>query len=172
MANASAKKIVAGNSAKIQRMDKTYMTINGVYIFFTFILGWSTLSYKVVIAYFITLALESFLYIQLYKISQPRFDSAGNLLSPGDDLTSPGLISYMFDIIYVTWATHLLSLFHIYAWWLYSVIPIYIGYAFGPKAFAFLRSFSGGSSSESPPTKSKRMEKMEKRQNKIKYSRN
>ncbi|PVU97363.1 hypothetical protein BB561_000570 [Smittium simulii] len=171
MANASAKKTVVSNSAKIKRMDKMYLIVNGIYILFRFIVFYSSLSWKLVLGYLFTLTIESYIYIQLYRISQPKFDLQENLLSSGQDLSAPGLVSYMFDIIYVTWITHILSLFTNYAWWIYSAIPLYMIYTLGGKLIALLKYRNSNSNSAQPPTKSNRSEKMEKRKTKVKYAR-
>ncbi|PVV01106.1 hypothetical protein BB560_004488, partial [Smittium megazygosporum] len=165
MANASAKKTIVSNSAKIKRMDKMYLAVNCLYVLFRFIIFYSSLSWKIAVCYFITLAIESYIYVQIYRISQPKFDNDGKLISSGVDLSQPGLISYMFDVIYITWMVHLLSLITVYAWFLYLSIPIYILYEFGGKFISLIKNKSPEESEQ--PKKSKRMEKMEKRKSKV-----
>ncbi|OLY85798.1 Meiotically up-regulated gene 69 protein [Smittium mucronatum] len=146
-------------------MDMMFMVVNGIYLLFRFGFGYSGLTWRTILAYGVTLTVESFFYVQLYKISQPKFDSKGLLLSSGEDLSSAGLISYMFDFIYITWAIHLLSLVVSFAWWFYLSIPIYFVYMFGGKVLSLFKMSSSDQTQE--PSKSKRREKLEKKQAKF-----
>ncbi|OMH80980.1 hypothetical protein AX774_g4698 [Zancudomyces culisetae] len=73
----------------------------------------------------------------------------------------------MFDIIYITWAVHLLSLITSFAWWLYSAIPIYLIYILTKKSLPFLSHMGQNGSETAEPAKSKRQAKLEKRREKF-----
>ncbi|KAJ1961870.1 hypothetical protein GGI12_002997 [Dipsacomyces acuminosporus] len=172
MANQSAKRIVQENAARLAAMDKVYLAVNGIYLFVRFVLQYSSINWTESIAYFLTLALESFIYFTLYQSSRPRYDPGGVLLDPGADLSQPGLISYMFDFIYISWAVHLLSLVAKWAWFLYAAIPIYMLYVFGPYIRQLLMSQSGDApSAEESEKEKKRREKKERKQQRVKYMR-
>ncbi|KAJ1942100.1 hypothetical protein FBU59_003300, partial [Linderina macrospora] len=116
----------------------------------------------------------SFLYLNLYKVSQPRYDAGGNLMDAGTDLSQPGLVSYMFDFIYISWATHVLSLVTKWAWGLYMVIPAYAAVVFGPYVRDFLMPQGTGeaaSKEDETEQERKRREKKERKKNRVKYVR-
>lgn len=79
-------------------------------------------SKKAFIFYCLSLALSQFLYRHLKKLGTPKRDSAGNLVSSGDDLNQPGMTEWMFDILYIscecikwTWISIQLILFRVYS---------------------------------------------------------
>jgi SRP-independent targeting protein 2/TMEM208 len=97
-------------------------------------------SKKAITFYCIALALSQFLYQYLKKMGTPKRDSAGNLLSPGDDLNHPGMTEWIFDILYISCefeykhnlATHILlsvgfaqvgsAIVGEWFWWIYLVV--------------------------------------------------
>lgn len=65
----------------------------------------------------------------LETTGRPKYDAAGALRTAGEDLSNPGLTEYMFDIIWVTWASQILVvLFGNYAWLLWTTVPVYGAY--------------------------------------------
>ncbi|KAJ2053241.1 hypothetical protein GGI03_000564 [Coemansia sp. RSA 2337] len=161
-------------------IDKAYLAINALYILVRFVLQYRSINWTETILYLATVAIESFLYLNLYKVSRPRYDPGGILIDSGTDLSQPGLVSYMFDYIYVSWLVHLLSLLTKWAWCLYLAIPVYLAYAFGPYVLQFIRSQSGtaaagpasAAAAEGDSEKDKkRQEKKERKQQRVKYSR-
>lgn len=58
---------------------------------------------------------------------RPKFDPAtGSLKSSGEDLAAQGLTEYMFDVIWVTWASLIaVILFGNWGWLLWAVVPAY-----------------------------------------------
>ncbi|KAJ2059970.1 hypothetical protein GGI17_004082 [Coemansia sp. S146] len=160
-------------------VDKAYLAINALYILVRFVLQYRSINWTETILYLVTVVIESFLYLNLYKVSRPRYDPGGILIDSGTDLSQPGLVSYMFDYIYVSWLVHLLSLLTKWAWGLYLAIPVYLAYAFGPYILQFIRSQSGtaaagpaAAAAEGDCEKDKkRQEKKERKQQRVKYSR-
>lgn len=63
----------------------------------------------------------------LERSGRPRYDAASKTLkSSGEDLAAAGLTEYMFDVIWVTWASALLAmLFGSWGWALWAVVPAY-----------------------------------------------
>ncbi|KAH6604223.1 hypothetical protein Trco_007669 [Trichoderma cornu-damae] len=61
---------------------------------------------------------------------RPRYDAAsGALKASGEDLAAAGLTEYMFDVIWVTWASILSAmLFGNWGWMLFAVVPAYGAY--------------------------------------------
>ncbi|KAH7263277.1 hypothetical protein BKA59DRAFT_49999 [Fusarium tricinctum] len=58
---------------------------------------------------------------------RPKYDpSTRALRTSGEDLSSPGLTEYMFDVIWVTWATVIMVIFFgNKAWFFWLVLPAY-----------------------------------------------
>ena len=85
--------------------------------------GWqfASVTWTHALAYGATLMLSLYVLAQLYSAAQPTFQN-NQLVSAGTDLKGEGVVQYMFDLIYVTWATHLLSLVTDYAWFLYLTV--------------------------------------------------
>jgi hypothetical protein len=66
----------------------------------------------------------------LETTGRPKFDAHTRALkSAGEDLAAPGLTEYMFDIVWITWASMVVViLFGNWGWICYSVVPIYGAY--------------------------------------------
>ncbi|KAJ1894928.1 hypothetical protein LPJ66_004888 [Kickxella alabastrina] len=179
MANQSAKRITQENAARLAILSKLLLGINGFYLFVRIILQYKSLTWSEAIMYLGSVALEVFLYTNLQHVSRPRYDPGGVLIDSGTDLSQPGLVSYMFDYIYISWFVHLLSLATRWAWFLYLTIPVYLGY----MLFPYIRQFLGSSlgqqggnpeekvSEEDAAKEKKRKEKKERKQQRVKYSR-
>lgn len=57
---------------------------------------------------------------------RPKYDAKGALKTAGEDMASPGLTEYMFDVVWVTWAGAALTLlFGNKGWLLLIAIPAY-----------------------------------------------
>lgn len=64
---------------------------------------------------------EFVLFRHLSTVGSPRRDpTTGALIAPGEDLGTPGVTEWCFDVIYVTWACLVgSSLLGEFVWWLY-----------------------------------------------------
>ncbi|KAJ2608050.1 hypothetical protein H4S08_004601 [Coemansia sp. RSA 1365] len=118
------------------------------------------------------------LYMNLRQMAQPRYDSGGILVDSGTDLKQPGLVSYMFDYVYISWFVHVLSLFTKWAWMVYLAIPAYFVYVAAPYIRQLISSqgSSAGNqgeqqSAEDEAREKKRREKKERKQQRVKYVR-
>ncbi|KAK5799431.1 hypothetical protein F5H01DRAFT_357453 [Linnemannia elongata] len=182
MANSSQKKIAHENSKTLLSLRKGFIWVNAFYIFYRIVYHWSSFGFKLAAGYTVTAGLTFFLYTQINAMSQPRYNTRGELVDAGQDLSQEGLVQYAFDIIYVTWFVHVLSAFWSKAWWFYLAIPAYAGYKAWHMAIkpmlarsglggglagiggdASAASGSGASGAPADGTKSKRREKLEKR---------
>jgi len=81
----------------------------------------------------------------LETTGRPKFDANTKALkSSGEDLAAPGLTEYMFDIVWVTWASLVVvMLFGNWGWLFYSVVPIYGTYK-GYGLLGMARGMMGG----------------------------
>lgn len=65
----------------------------------------------------------------LERTGRPTFDANGTLKTSGEDLAAPGLTEYMWDVVWVTWASVLLvTLFGNWGWFLWLAVPAYGAY--------------------------------------------
>ncbi|KAJ1930338.1 hypothetical protein IWQ60_000359 [Tieghemiomyces parasiticus] len=88
-------------------------------------------------------------------MGQPTYGPAGEVLAAGEDLSTSGLTSFMFDILYVTWFVHLGSLVSRYFWYFYLVIPGYCGVKIWGYLWPVVAGFLGrGSPGMAGPEKS------------------
>ncbi|RKP26931.1 hypothetical protein SYNPS1DRAFT_5628, partial [Syncephalis pseudoplumigaleata] len=115
-----------------------------------------------VVGYLITWLPTIFIYRLLASMARPQRDASGAIISGGDDLNAPGLTSYMFDVLYVTWFVHVGSLVWSFVWWFYLAIPLYACYVLWGFVAPMLKG-SGGGEAAAAAAKSKRQQKMEKR---------
>jgi hypothetical protein len=77
---------------------------------------------------YVILSIPSFICeFVLESTGRPKYDASTNSLkTAGEDLSAPGLTEYMFDVIWVTWASVLLVVFFgNWGWLLWSVVPAY-----------------------------------------------
>jgi hypothetical protein len=81
----------------------------------------------------------------LESTGRPKFDSNTKALkSAGEDLAAPGLTEYMFDIVWVTWASLVVvMLFGNWGWLFWSVVPMYGAYK-GYGLLGMARGMMGG----------------------------
>lgn len=183
MANASAKKQATANVEALKTLHLTSLGINVLVLLSHFIFQrpQSIKPYAV----FTTFAL--FLQFQIERMGRPKYDrsrvqagtaSVPTLISPGDDLSSPGLIEWIHDGIYVTWICDILSiaLSSNKVWYLFLAIPVYATYrvynlvAGKGGLLGGLGGLGGAGSkpeTEEPYKASKRQEKLQKKQQKF-----
>jgi hypothetical protein len=92
------------NEAAIKNMLYGHVLGNLLPLLIRVLFRWQAFrqSKKAIALYFISVALSHFLYKHLKKMGTPRRDSAGNLVSPGDDLNQPGMTEWIFDILYIS----------------------------------------------------------------------
>ncbi|KAJ1667463.1 hypothetical protein IW140_000824 [Coemansia sp. RSA 1813] len=168
MANQSAKRIVQENAARMSLLKKVYIGVNAVYVVIRFLLQYKSLGWKEFVMFAATFGLETFIYVNLYQVSRPRYDPGGILIDAGTDLSQPGLVSYMFDYLYVSWFVHSLSLVTRWAWLLYMAIPIYLAVTFGPylRKLLFSQGEQNDQNSENGPLSEKEKKKREKKERK------
>ncbi|KAI0024829.1 hypothetical protein F4780DRAFT_768524 [Xylariomycetidae sp. FL0641] len=77
---------------------------------------------------YVVLSIPSFICEYVLESSgRPKYDPETKALkNAGEDLAAPGLTEYMFDVIWVTWASVVLAaLFGNWGWLLWTVVPAY-----------------------------------------------
>lgn len=149
MANASAKRLaVANKNALWLHRNMFVLTFSVCFAFFL----WAGRSF------FFQLFLASpgigCAYL-LRKWCSPRYDSNGQLLSPGHDFESAGVIEYMKDVLYLTLIALLCSAgFGIKAWLIvWGLVPIFAGYKTLGLLKMGLSLLKGQKPAQKPPQK-------------------
>ncbi|PWN36607.1 uncharacterized protein FA14DRAFT_4611 [Meira miltonrushii] len=120
MARAASKKQAAQNAMMVRILTYGFLITNTLHLFFIF-------------GPFRNKAKSLFWPIIKYAITELIAGALGltlrSMASQGDDLGQHGLTAYMFDIIYVTWFTHVTTaLISAKFWYTYLVIPLYAAY--------------------------------------------
>ena len=79
---------------------------------------------------------------------EPKHPANKALRTAGEDLSAPGLTEYMFDVIWVTWASTVLAiLFGNWGWLLWACVPgygLYLGSSLLGMGKQKMAEFQGG----------------------------
>lgn len=174
MANSSAKKQAVANTQALKIIHSVSLAVNIIFLASYFIL-----KRPGSITPYLLCSLPAFLLqFQLERMGRPKYDTSKPgqkiLISAGDDLSQEGLTEWFHDVLYLTWACDVLApaTGTNKVWYIYFAIPLYASY----KIYMLLIAGRGGflnsaKQSTAGPTQSNRQEKMEKKANKIKYTR-
>ncbi|THH17609.1 hypothetical protein EW146_g3237 [Bondarzewia mesenterica] len=167
MANASAKKTASQNEAAVHNLFYGQLLSHLIPLILRLIFKTYTTK-KAIILFAFSLLISQFIYQRLVKMGTPKRDSAGSLISPGEDLNQPGVTEWMFDILYVAWASQVGSaLLGEWFWWLFATIPIFVIYKLWSSFISPMvlgRSVSSAAEDPAPQGNlSKRQEKLKKR---------
>lgn len=100
----------------------------------------------------------------LESTGRPRYDPATKALkTSGEDMAAPGLTEYMFDVIWVTWASVVAVMaFGSWGWLLWAVVPAYGLYmgsgllGMGRSKLAALQGAGGAESDAAVPQGNRR----------------
>ncbi|KAK3942380.1 hypothetical protein QBC46DRAFT_74585 [Diplogelasinospora grovesii] len=125
MAQKARKDRAKSNAVALNNLHIGSLVVNGLFVLFHFLFKSRSLW-----LWFI-LSTPSFLcQFVLERTGRPSYDPATKALkSSGEDLAAPGLTEYMFDVVWVTWATAVLvALLGNWAWIFWTVVPAYGAY--------------------------------------------
>lgn len=125
MAQKAKKDLARANAASLKTLHLLSLLINALFALNAFLRPnsrslrlYSILSVPALASQFV-----------LERSGRPTRDEKGGVRSPGQDLAGGGLVGYLFDVVWVTWAcVVLVVLFGDGAWWLWAVVPAYGGY--------------------------------------------
>ncbi|KAF2139094.1 uncharacterized protein K452DRAFT_300656 [Aplosporella prunicola CBS 121167] len=170
MANKAAKTQAARNTARLNQTLLVTLVVHALSLALRFLFRRRTFTTRSLVAYFL-LSLPALL-IQFWfeRIARPTHDrQTGELKKPGEDLEAKGLTEWMWDVLYWTYiCVVLVGLFGDWAWWFYTVVPLYSVYLAYTTFMGVKQSFGGGSGgadadAQGQGTGSKRQQKLEKR---------
>lgn len=123
MAQKAKKDRAKGNAAALNNLHTGSLVVNALFLISHFVLR-RTRSLPV----FGLLSAPAFVCEYVLEVSgRPQYDPATKALkSSGEDLSAQGLTEYMFDVIWVTWASEILVvIFGNWAWLLWCTVPAY-----------------------------------------------
>ncbi|KAI1460666.1 DUF788-domain-containing protein [Annulohypoxylon moriforme] len=122
MAQKARKDRAKANAAALTNLHTGTLIVNTLFFLFTFLIK------KRSVLLYVILSIPSFICEYILESSgRPKYDpSTKAMQNAGEDLSAPGLIEYMFDVIWMTWASVVLViLFGNWGWLLWSVVPAY-----------------------------------------------
>ncbi|CAI4219202.1 unnamed protein product [Parascedosporium putredinis] len=140
MAQKAKKDLAKSNAAALQNLHTLSIALNAAFLAFAIFLRprslklYGVLSIPAFAAQFI-----------LERSGRPvRDPETGAVRSAGQDLGAEGLTAYMFDVVWVTWATLVfVILIGDKGWFLWTVVPAYGGYQAG-RLLLKARGLAGG----------------------------
>ncbi|KAI3336451.1 DUF788 domain-containing protein [Xylariaceae sp. AK1471] len=121
MAQKARKDRAKANTAALMNLHIGTLIVNALFFLFNLLFKRRSLLLYVI------LSIPSFVCeFILESTGRPKYDSTNSLKTAGEDLSAPGLTEYMFDVIWVTWASVVLVIFFgNWGWLLWSVVPAY-----------------------------------------------
>jgi hypothetical protein len=140
MAQKAKKDRAKANTTTLNNLHIGTLSLNAVFILFNLLIKRRSL-----LPYLI-LSIPCFIaeYI-LETTGRPKYDATTKALkSSGEDLAAEGLTEYMFDVIWVTWASLVsVMLLGNWGWLLFAVVPVYGAYK-GYGLLGMARGMMGG----------------------------
>ncbi|KAI0914440.1 DUF788 domain-containing protein [Ustulina deusta] len=122
MAQKARKDRAKANTAALKNLHIGTLIVNTFFVLFNLLFKRRSLFLYVI------LSIPSFVCeFVLESTGRPKYDpSTNSLKTAGEDLSAPGLTEYMFDVVWVTWASVVLvAFFGNWGWLLWSVVPAY-----------------------------------------------
>ncbi|KAI1378336.1 DUF788-domain-containing protein [Hypoxylon crocopeplum] len=122
MAQKARKDRAKANATTLTNLHTGTLIVNSLFVLFHFLLK------KRSILLYVILSIPSFICEYVLESSgRPKYDASTKALqNAGEDLSAPGLTEYMFDVIWVTWASVVLVIFMgNWGWLLWAVVPAY-----------------------------------------------
>lgn len=122
MAQKAKKDRAKSNAAALNNLHIGTASVHLLFLAFTFLIRSRSL-----VAYGLLSAPSLICEYVLESSGRPKYDAQTNaLIKSGEDLNAQGLTEYMFDVIWVTWASLVaVVLFGNWGWLLWALVPAY-----------------------------------------------
>lgn len=127
MANSSAKKLHKANRRRLTLLAAAILIPSLAYILRWFLLSAPASSFHKVVFAVLTV-IHAVLFALIWLSAKPSYSNDGALIDAGHDISAPGMLEYVHDIIYLTVFIQLLLLFTRWALLLYMTVPIFAIY--------------------------------------------
>lgn len=129
MANSSAKKVIKANAARLNRLRITILLANIAYFLVRFVLLRSTFDSFYLTAWILLSVVTALAFYFLSNAARPRYFDDGSLMDGGEDISSPGVLEYAHDLIYLAVLVQFGLLLTKWALLILAIVPIYGIYA-------------------------------------------
>lgn len=146
MAQKAKKDRAKSNITTLNNLHVGTLSINVIFLLFSLLIRRRSL-----LVYFI-LSIPCFIsQFILERTGRPSFDpNTKALKNSGEDLAAPGLTEYLFDVIWMTWASLVaVILFGNWGWLLWATVPIFGAYK-GYGLLGMARGMMGGQGQQMP----------------------
>eukprot|EP01127_Copromyxa_protea_P005700 TRINITY_DN15566_c0_g1_i1.p1 TRINITY_DN15566_c0_g1~~TRINITY_DN15566_c0_g1_i1.p1 ORF type:complete len:182 (-),score=32.52 TRINITY_DN15566_c0_g1_i1:21-527(-) len=130
MAKGSLKKIYAKNTAYMQNAFSIAGAVWLIYIGVEVLWGYDSMTWGSWILLAFYLAVNGYILSSLRSMGRATFDERGQVTDVRMNLDAPGYIEYHWDLLYITWAIMILTLYTAWALVLYLGVPAYAFYLF------------------------------------------
>ncbi|CAJ2506178.1 Uu.00g003080.m01.CDS01 [Anthostomella pinea] len=147
MAQKARKDRARANAAALTNLHIGSLVVNTLFALFNLLFRRRSL------LLYVLFSIPSFICEYVLESSgRPKYDPSTNALKmAGEDLSAPGLTDYMFDVIWVTWASAVLVMFFgNWGWLLWAVVPAY-GAVKGYSLFGAARGMAGMQQQQQQP---------------------
>ncbi|CAG9944802.1 unnamed protein product [Clonostachys rosea f. rosea IK726] len=159
MAQKAKKELAKSNAAALNNLHIGAAIVHAIFLLSHFLLrSRSLLAYGL-------LSAPSFICQYVLETSgRPRYDpNTKALKASGEDLSAQGLTEYMFDVVWVTWASLVsVVLFGNWGWLLWAVVPaygLYLGaglFGMGRQKMAQMQGLGADQGAPAPPQGNRR----------------
>ncbi|KAJ3300531.1 hypothetical protein HK104_010473 [Borealophlyctis nickersoniae] len=120
MAKAAARKTFEKNVKTLTDLRKYHLLAVLLHVTFRVVFRWGSFTLWDAVLFVIANVFAIALYSQLHSFAAPSFATSGALEDAGVDLDGPGMVAYMFDIIYITWFALAATCISRVFWWTYA----------------------------------------------------
>eukprot|EP01119_Soliformovum_irregulare_P001672 TRINITY_DN1140_c0_g1_i1.p1 TRINITY_DN1140_c0_g1~~TRINITY_DN1140_c0_g1_i1.p1 ORF type:complete len:170 (-),score=48.31 TRINITY_DN1140_c0_g1_i1:219-728(-) len=159
MANQAAKKTKQKNQEILNNTRNIILAVLAIYLLYRVFYHFGSFAFLNWIGFFVLLGLLFFCFSGITSLAKCSYNSTGELVDGGADLSGSGLVEYYFDVLYLTLFVLFSSMFSEWFWLTFLLIPAYGGYKLIPM---WLNSRAAAEGPESEKDRKKR-EKAERR---------
>uniref|UniRef100_A0A7S0YGZ0 Transmembrane protein 208 n=1 Tax=Polytomella parva TaxID=51329 RepID=A0A7S0YGZ0_9CHLO len=170
MAGAGAKKRVEENRKHLYRLRIAMLVGVSFQVLVRILLRGGYHSKKHVFGFLFTSFIDYLMYSWISGFAEPVFDTSGELVDGGGDLSGKGMVSYYLDIFYVNTFVQVGSSLILKIWYIYLCVPAYASYQLYFKIIKpYLLTKNEPNDAPLDTTARKKLEKAEKRAERRRY---
>lgn len=116
----ASKQLAAANAQSLRTLHLSSAVINGFFVLYRILYHYGSTTRKTFVLYLLFSGPAFIIQFYLEKLARPRYAPSGELLRTGEDLASKGVMEYMWDVLYITWACLVIVMvFGEKGWWLW-----------------------------------------------------
>lgn len=171
MAKAGAKNRVVANAKRLKLLKLIILTANVLHVSLKLILFRQSSTPQSWLGFGLTSLIYVVCYSGIASMAEPTYGPTGELLDGGSDLNMGGLCTYYHDLIYLAAIVQLSTILSSRFWFAFMVVPLYAAYQAWVNIVKpyFLTPRPQSMAQEETPAEKKKREKLERKQNRVKY---